>query len=318
MSRRRTSILAFMIVALTAGGWPSSLMAWNKPGHMVVAAIAYRELQRTGNQAVIDKVVATLKSHPDFDTKFAHKLATLSTEDERNLYLFMLAARWPDDIRMGPTPPNDKPAHFIDNPFVPPGMTGVTTVPPASDNILTKFQKQIDIINNGNNAADDAQALCWLMHLAGDSHQPLHAVTMFTQDFTPPSGDRGGNEVFVKVDPDSHTINLHALWDGLILGTDRFQSVRNRASGLIGRPDMTRSTFPQVDQKDIKKWTDESLEFAKKVAYQDGAIQGSGDKDDGDTLPDHYTDSAKSVAERQVVLAGYRLADLLIRLAGSL
>jgi hypothetical protein len=146
----------------------------------------------------------------------------------------------------------------------------------------------------------------------------LHAVTMFTHEFVPPDGDRGGNEVFVKVRADLHTINLHAFWDGLILGRDQFQSVRDRGLGLIGRADMARNTFPQLSSTAVEQWVDESFELAKTVAYMNGTIQGSGDKEDGDVLPDDYPSTCKSVAERQVVLAGYRLADLLKALAPSL
>ena len=81
---------------------------------------------------------------------------------------------------------------------------------------------------------------------------------------------------------------------------------------------MTRSKFPQLSSTEVKDWTDESLELAKIVAYQNGQIRGSGDKNDGDVLPDHYASTCKSVAEQQAVLAGYRLADLLKSLAPSL
>ena len=50
-------IAASLVVALSIGQLPRPAYAWNKPGRMVVAAIAYRELQRTNNQAVIDKVL---------------------------------------------------------------------------------------------------------------------------------------------------------------------------------------------------------------------------------------------------------------------
>ena len=280
--------------------------------------IGYRELQRTGNQAVIDKVVAKLRLHPDFNKRFAGMLTTVAQEDQ-DLYLFMLGARWSDDIRKVQPADDDPKAHFIDNPFVPPNLMGVATVPPDAHNLLSKFASQLDTINDGTKSdGEKAKALTWLLHLTGDSHQPLHAVTMFTHDFLPPEGDRGGNEVFVKVRADLHTINLHSFWDGVILGSDRFQSVRNRALGLIGRSDMARNTFPQLSATAAKQWTDESFELAKSIAYHNGDIQGSGDKEDGDVLPDDYPSTAKRVAERQVTLAGYRLADLLKSLAPSL
>jgi hypothetical protein len=45
----------------------------------------------------------------------------------------------------------------------------------------------------------DMQA-AWLFHLVGDIHQPLHTVQLFTREY--PNGDRGGNEICVRVTPD--------------------------------------------------------------------------------------------------------------------
>src|SRR5688500_7622292 len=79
--------------------FPSLVFAWNIPGHMVSGALAYRELKAKDPRAV-SKVVDLLKKHPQYEQLFAPKLAdeNLSTE-EKDLYLFMLAARWPDDIK---------------------------------------------------------------------------------------------------------------------------------------------------------------------------------------------------------------------------
>jgi hypothetical protein len=44
-------VVCSLVVALVIGYIPRPAYAWNKPGHMVVAAIAYRDLQRTSNQA---------------------------------------------------------------------------------------------------------------------------------------------------------------------------------------------------------------------------------------------------------------------------
>jgi hypothetical protein len=54
-----------------------------------------------------------------------------------------------------------------------------------------------------------------------------------------------------------------------------------------------------------------SFELAKKVAYRDGQVTGSAIRDAAPVLPGGYTDEAKAAAERQIVLAGYRLAEVL-------
>src|SRR4051812_25015356 len=82
--------------------------AWGKAGHMVVAGIAYRDLKRSDPDKV-DRVVALLKRHPQFNSLWKSQLEAVAQED-RDQLLFMLAARWPDDIR-GRNSPFDHPKH---------------------------------------------------------------------------------------------------------------------------------------------------------------------------------------------------------------
>ena len=153
-------------------------------------------------------------------------------------------------------------------------------------------------------------ALCWLFHLVGDVHQPLHTVALFTPDY--PEGDRGGNLAFVRVREGGQILNLHSLWDGLIIGSQRFQDVRNEATKLRLRPDLAREKLPELKEKRFERWAEaESFELAKRVVYRDGKVTGSPVRDAAPVLPDGYTDEAKAVAERQIVLAGYRLAEVL-------
>jgi hypothetical protein len=51
--------------------------------------------------------------------------------------------------------------------------------------------------------------------------------------------------------------------------------------------------------------------LAREVAYLDGKRRGSTEAEAAPVLPDGYARKAKAVAERRLVLAGYRLADLL-------
>ena len=55
-----------------------TVQAWNKPTHMISAAIAYADLNER-NPAVITKIVEVLKRHPQFESKWAPKLKQAST-----------------------------------------------------------------------------------------------------------------------------------------------------------------------------------------------------------------------------------------------
>ena len=48
---------------------PARATAWNKPGHMVTGAIAYEVLQAESPQTIA-KVIALLKEHPYYETKW--------------------------------------------------------------------------------------------------------------------------------------------------------------------------------------------------------------------------------------------------------
>ena len=66
-----------------------------------------------------------------------------------------------------------------------------------------------------------------------------------TDQFPAPEGDKGGNKFFIRVTQTSSGIKLHSFWDGLILGSDKFQSVRNKATELRNRPGFKREDFTE-------------------------------------------------------------------------
>ena len=71
---------------------------------MLSGAIAYQVLQQE-NPQIIDKVKAVMEKHPSYANQWQARLQDVSVTD-RDLVLFMQAARWADDIRS-----NDKQQH---------------------------------------------------------------------------------------------------------------------------------------------------------------------------------------------------------------
>src|SRR5205823_1829495 len=141
--------------------------AWNKAGHMASGAIAFDVLKVESPQTLA-AVVALLKRHPQFATRWEEKFAGLSEEDQGK-HLFMLAARWPDDIRGNKK--YDHPFwHFINYPFKPAGQPdSVKPLPPKEENIMQAFRLNLKRLRQGPRE-DQAVALCWLFHLVGDVH----------------------------------------------------------------------------------------------------------------------------------------------------
>ncbi len=284
--------------------------AWNKPGHMTTGAIAYFEL-KANSPDTLKKVVALLKELPDYETHWKTIVADRTAQgDDEGLVLFAYAARWADDIRGNPAEHRGL-WHYINYPFKPDSEPGsVKTVEPANDNIEKAFEYNLGVLKDPKRSDPErAKALCWIFHLAGDAHQPLHTVSLFSSVFNTAEGDRGGTRFFVRVTETNATTNLHSLWDGAVIGADNFQSVKNRATIL--RNFYNRAKLKHLDEPDFKKWIAESFELAKEKVYLNGLLKGTQEQTKVEILPPEYVNEMKAVAERRVAMAGYRLADLL-------
>jgi S1/P1 Nuclease len=287
--------------------FPSPASAWNSTGHMVSGAIAYSELKKNDPQAEAT-VIAILKENPEFDRMWQSQLAKVDESDREQL-LFMLAARWSDDIRRNNRYHRSK-WHYINLPYSP---DSIPFLDPDSENILAAFQENLNILQSNASGSEKAIALCWVFHLVGDVHQPLHTTSLFTKKF--PDGDRGGTRFYIRVREDRATISLHRFWDDLIGSSRRFQFVRNRATELRLNKDYDRDALPELSETKFDNWAKpESFELAKTIAYRNGTLNGSTDERNGVVLPSDYLSLAQTVAQKRIVLAGYRLADLLAQI----
>src|ERR1044071_2628520 len=230
--------------------------------------------------------------------------------------LFLLAARWADDIRTLDKAESRLPWHYVDFPFKPEGEpANIQAIQPPQENILTAIAENKRILRSGSDPARRGIALSWLFHLIGDIPQPLHAVQLFTREY--PNGDRGGIEMCVRASLNGAPIQLHRLWDGVITSSGNINRIRNIASDLLRR--FSSSSFRELDHPDPQAWAKESYEIAVKIAYENGSLRGTPKghaKDCRDVnavtyVSNDYPGSARLIANRRMYLAGYRLADLL-------
>lgn len=297
----RRLLIALSLWLLT---YPVAL-GWNKATHMAIGSIAYRDLQSTAPQTA-DRIVALLKQHPYYRSQWFFQMDSLHlSADQQSEYLFMLAARWPDDIR-GKDAYHDHPSwHYIDYVYAPQqGIIRSDSTLPTGETILQAYALNRQILTG--NAPDSARAvaLCWLFHLTGDVHMPLHTAALIDPKF--PKGDQGGNLFTIKVLMSSPTRNLHSFWDNILLSADDYSSVAQLATQL--QQAVHRTQLSQLGSIDITTWSKESFQLAQDNAYRSHTLQ-SGTKEDGALLPPDYVATIIPIAQRQVVLSGYRLAD---------
>jgi hypothetical protein len=166
-----------------------------------------------------------------------------------------------------------------------------------------------------------AIALAWLFHLVGDIHQPLHTAQVFTVEY--PNGDKGGNEICFRVTQAGQPMDLHRFWDGVITSSSNLTRLRNEATALRNRQEFQRSQLTELASTDFSSWAKESFEIATKIAYRNGqriGIPRGGNMDctmvgAAPPLPAGYAVSASRIADRRMIVAGYRLADLVMRVS---
>src|SRR5262245_55740973 len=117
-------------------------------------------------------------------------------------------------------------------------------------------------------------------------------------------------------------MDLHRFWDGVITSISNLIRLRNEATALRNRQEFQRSQLTELASSDFESWAKESFEIATKFAYRNDGRIGSpkGGNIDCATvatapvLPAGYVISAMRIADRRVILAGYRLADILTRI----
>ncbi|MBV2150076.1 hypothetical protein KRZ98_17680 [Sphingobium sp. AS12] len=172
--------IVFTMIAIVIVVSPSPAQAWTRPGHMAVAAIAYRELARD-HPLIVDKIVTLMADHPEpgpFEVAIGRAEGRARAER-----IFLEIARWPDDVRRSEY---DHPTwHYRFRPVI--DSAAPPPAPPpyaASGSASEALALNIGMARNPRASnAERAVALCWIFHIVGDVHQPLHAAELFSSRF---------------------------------------------------------------------------------------------------------------------------------------
>lgn len=172
-----------LVLTLLFSLMPSSLFAWGKQGHEIVAILAEERL----DQDIRGEVKALLDG-----------------------ITFIQASTWADEERTAET----KPWHYVNIPITENGYDATRFCPEAQC-VVGQIERFREVL--ADRTAERSQrhhALKYLIHFVADLHQPLHAGDQ---------ADRGGNDVPVEflgqtMNAASRTPwNLHMVWDSGIL-----------------------------------------------------------------------------------------------------
>lgn len=269
-----------------------TLYAWWDLGHMAIAQIAYDELEPCVKKKVDDYILAVSDQFPNHSD-------------------FITASTWADDIG------NDGMSAFR--------VWHGSPYPYDPESILTSSEKAkiLNTIENSDvvwaiheciktlgcsKASDWSKGfmLRMLIHIVGDLHQPNHCITYYSREF--PNGDRAGT-LFRIHDDYYHT--LHNIFDAAFGLNDRrpnrpmteddYESLDTLVNYL--RSEYPRHSIPQLMEKDIATWRNESYQIGVEFVYANISTWEKPSK--------VYVLKGQIITGRQMALAGYRLADLL-------
>ncbi|EKF37888.1 p1/s1 nuclease, putative [Trypanosoma cruzi marinkellei] len=270
-----------------------SAHAWGCTGHMLVNEIARRRLHPDVAEIVEDAAVNLSVTGP-----FPR------TPD------FVESGCWADDIkRLGLFAMEDW--HYIDTPYNPQNIT-IKKNPVSTENLRTVIGSLERTLRREElHPYVLSFAIVNIAHFLGDIHQPLHAIEKFSPEY--PYGDKGGNAEIVDVH--GKKMALHSLWDSICQADDEklirpldkrhYAKLREFADRL---EDTYKFPPEVVSETNTSVMAKESYDIAVEVAYP-GIV-------DGVKLTDEYLEKCKAVTESRVVLAGYRLANILNQLLG--
>ncbi len=210
---------------------PSSLFAWGKAGHEIVAILAEQRLD------------------PEVRKEVTVLLGEMS---------FVEASVWADQVRSKET----APWHYVNIPIEAEAYEQTVHCPKAQCVIAQIERFQAVLANPAAGFLKRQKALKYLIHFVADLHQPLHAGD---------NHDRGGNDVVVEflgqtIDPyRMKPWNLHAVWDSGLVDTQQ-TNTQQYADRL--REDLNAPAIAQYEAGSVVDWVMESHRVAKEHVYQ--------------------------------------------------
>lgn len=279
----------FLLGLLSGFILPLSAYAWSAPGHRIVAQIAYDNLEpETKQQAIY--------------------LTALFDRNYQQRGFFQSSAVWADQIVQ-----RDITAfsqwHYIDKYFTTENLPLPSTQQP---NVVWAINESYKVLASDKPAAfEKALFLRFLVHFVADIHQPLHCTSKVSKAH--PTGEQGGNLYLIAV---PNVEKLHAYWDRALGLYDAYYTseAKQKRKLIKGWAAELQQRYPkqslqsQIHDLKPEDWAEESFRISTQFVY---------------SLPEHtapskaYITQGRQIAEKQLVLAGYRLAAMLNKLLTS-
>jgi len=239
--------IAFFLLLL-----PTKTFAWGDKGHELVAKIAFKKLNKKTRKLVLSF------------------LDGMSIEQ---------AATWMDDIKKDHSYDKLKPLHYVNF------DKNTTVKDTCCDNIINTLTTILkDLKHYKDFSKDEVKTkLCYLFHLIGDLHQPLHVGY---------ASDKGGNSF--QVNFNGKGTNLHGLFDYGII-ENKGLSLKNCLKNKI----YSELELTELSSGTVVDWAKESRHFLNEIYTTTN------------TVDEKYVELNYTLIKNQIQKAGLRLANIL-------
>jgi hypothetical protein len=345
MKMQRCSIqLIATLMLFILGTFAIGARAWDHPGHMTTAAIAYIEVERQRPE-LMEQIGMLFLAHPEGAPFWVAAGPARGKEATRRK--FIECARFADDIKFTST---DQPNwHTARWPIVEENAPAEVVAAaearqgkPAGQAIEALTLNFAMLENPESSPKDRAGALCWVFHTMGDLHQPMHVSDLFSAEF--PAGNAAASMSYVEDPVTEKPIPLHILWDSNALRSPALEDVDRYAEELMKK--YPRSSFPELVENPFNgpdaftTWAQESYAIAADWAYEGVEtrpdpemgqdtdrliknmmayiLEGVAPVDEAPKLPDGYWEKLQTTSAQRITLAGYRIADLILAAADNI
>ena len=323
MKRRLFPVLTLILALLL----PQSALAWNGPGHQLVARIAWENMTPTARR----NAIALLQAAPQ-DACLLDLFPNSGDPDIRQREFFMRVSTWPDIVRPRRGGEDTRACtrfhranwHFIN--FFWEGTSGATgsnaprdrqdiAIPEVNAVERLKFFRPFVCCSMppcGTPQEERATTLAWILHLVGDIHQPLHTSARVTLRPDEGAGDRGGNLFLLNSSGDT----LHGFWDNIVNNSipqqpgESDMAYLERVALQIMQDHPRSGMLSRLRPGDFEAWAREGFETSKREAYPSSLRRGR-------RPSASYQANTLRIAREAIALGGYRLADLLNQMFGS-
>lgn len=317
---KRLSIYVFFVCFITT--FSQNVFAWDDSGHKLTAYIAWERMTPKARETAIklfmnapeeSQIMALHPTPPDLDIS-TYTIGTRSKLSKQREF-FMIMAYWADIVRERKYPARYKfhrsTWHYL-NVFWREVNGKIEIVPELKgdkENVVERLFHFDKLLRDASvNDADKAIGLAWVLHLAGDIHQPLHASGRVTE--SEPKGDQGANLFSLSPKDAPRKENLHWFWDSIVA---RSVARKNDASDMeylapIAQTMMKKYPFEKMKSRlklgQFDQWLNESYLIAANKLYPKTLLRNE--------MPSNaYQKMSFQIAEEQIALSGYRMGEML-------